>query len=547
MNLGAQVPSSGNSGVTNTMLQPAPVSSASNAANPTTLQLSGAPVNFQLAPVQLENGMTVIPIMHSSVPNVTLATINMSSLVTQSMAMPVISQGIVSGGGGPGGYIVHNSVQSAPSNNTNMRLVNIQQNLPQGGEVMVKEEDTSEEEEIQQNATLRNIDPSLSIHKVIRPNSSFFATPTKPNEQRSNKKPSVPVTCDQCQYSCSRQDRLNEHKRVVHMGVRYNCTECDFQTPRKDKLSNHKMVVHQGLRFNCEVCDFSAVRKDKLTHHMNAVHLGVRYPCVLCGFSTPRKDRLKQHVQSIHDRVRYPCPICDHQAVRKDKLRDHMLVVHHGFTYKCDMCTTEFTRPDKLKAHKRSQHLIQSPVVNIPNPFLNIPIVTISNATPASTTVTQQQNNNTTPLQHLTTAALQQQISSVRTVQHQPPNSMTSPLAVQIAQQQLSRLTGGTTVTNSLHQSTASVPHNSAVVAAQQQAMQHQLQQQLQQQRHQQQQLQQGSVGGAGVNMGGALNGAGASQHHTISPQVQISLVSGGATVPTNSSAHLVQTNSLKT
>jgi hypothetical protein len=103
--------------------------------------------------------------------------------------------------------------------------------------------------------------------------------------------------------------------------------------------------------------------------------LKYRFPCEFCGFSTPRKDRLKQHVQSIHERVRYPCPICDHKAVRKDKLRDHLLIVHHGFTYKCDICSQEFKRPDKLKNHKRSQHAIENPVVTIPNPFLNIPVV----------------------------------------------------------------------------------------------------------------------------------------------------------------------------
>jgi len=158
-----------------------------------------------------------------------------------------------------------------------------------------------------------------------------------------------------------------------------------------------------------------------LTHHLNAVHLGVRYPCDLCGFATPRKDRLKQHVQSIHERVRYPCPICDHKAVRKDKLRDHLLIVHHGFTYKCDICSQEFKRPDKLKNHKRSLHSIQNPVVTIPNPFLNIPVVS---GYPTATTVAAG----------LTTTAVRS--SNVSQPQPAPPPSVSiQPVPQRVVQQ----------------------------------------------------------------------------------------------------------------
>jgi len=114
----------------------------------------------------------------------------------------------------------------------------------------------------------------------------------------------------------------------------------------EESWNNCKQVAYKGIQYTCDICNLTVSRMDKLIRHRNSVHIGVRYPCVQCMFSSTRRDKLFQHVQTVHSGVKHSCAECGKQFSRRDKLQAHHRRTHaavglehrsnvegfHGFT-----------------------------------------------------------------------------------------------------------------------------------------------------------------------------------------------------------------------
>lgn len=73
---------------------------------------------------------------------------------------------------------------------------------------------------------------------------------------------------------------MKRHVTTVHLKDRpYTCDECDASFGRKDKLKRHKQCVHSDERpYMCDFCDHSCKRQDKMRLHTQRVHYKNEFP-----------------------------------------------------------------------------------------------------------------------------------------------------------------------------------------------------------------------------------------------------------------------------
>ena len=92
----------------------------------------------------------------------------------------------------------------------------------------------------------------------------------------SEEAPIKSFKCDLCEYSSSRKDNLNRHKKLrghfteASQEDGYKCPWCDFRSGTI-VLKQHIQSVHSGKmkQYKCELCYYSSSRKDNLTRHKN--------------------------------------------------------------------------------------------------------------------------------------------------------------------------------------------------------------------------------------------------------------------------------------
>ena len=100
----------------------------------------------------------------------------------------------------------------------------------------------------------------------------LFHTGTSGSEEA----PIKSFKCDLCEYSSSRKDNLNRHKKLrghfteVSQEDGYKCPWCNFRSGTI-VLKQHIQSVHSGKmkQYKCELCYYSSSRKDNLTRHKN--------------------------------------------------------------------------------------------------------------------------------------------------------------------------------------------------------------------------------------------------------------------------------------
>ena len=174
--------------------------------------------------------------------------------------------------------------------------------------------------------------------------------------------------------SFKRSDRLSDHKRGIHEGLKFYCEHCpSFSTPLIHNLKRHKLLKHteEGLKpkakfCNEEGCTFSS-RDGGLRRHTESKHEGiVRFKCHVmnCKFGTTRDRDLQIHLES-HTRSKNKTwlgfVVCDEEGCetkfKDDKeLKEHMEYSHEGkarYSYRCELkqCNFGTSKRNRLDRH----------------------------------------------------------------------------------------------------------------------------------------------------------------------------------------------------
>ena len=135
------------------------------------------------------------------------------------------------------------------------------------------------------------------------------------------------------------------------------CSECDYKAGRIAGLRNHKKRVHLKIRYPCDKCEYKAGAKSDLKIHTQSTHNKVKLPCNTCDKVFSRPPALILHRQKVHEGINksVKCNVCDKVISSKSKLDRHIDIVHLKVKFKCDLCDFRGCT-DSLASHVRGQH-----------------------------------------------------------------------------------------------------------------------------------------------------------------------------------------------
>jgi len=124
---------------------------------------------------------------------------------------------------------------------------------------------------------------------------------------------------------------LSVEKRML------SCSDCFKVFTDQHKFSNHQRVHLAMKPFSCQHCETSFSRQDKLKRHMQTVHSRQddikQYPCRYCNKGYQRKDKLTQHMTNKHPEMYelmkpFMCDICSKRFAKQELVSQHQKKQH---------------------------------------------------------------------------------------------------------------------------------------------------------------------------------------------------------------------------
>ena len=168
------------------------------------------------------------------------------------------------------------------------------------------------------------------------------------------------LTCDTCGYISTRYSYLQQHKNVVHLGIKNSlpCDICGKTLGGKQALLLHIRSIHDKIAYNCDVenCTYSVKTFGALNQHKKYIHEGKEYFCDICPKKFTRRHKLKKHISLIHsDAPMLLCEKCDYKTKYKERLKKHM-TIHNGLKVSCDLCDFKTVWTSNLNDHRKKVH-----------------------------------------------------------------------------------------------------------------------------------------------------------------------------------------------
>lgn len=139
-------------------------------------------------------------------------------------------------------------------------------------------------------------------------------------------------SCELCTKVYATQTDLNNHMKALHSTATkdFMCSECGMLFISKQRLSGHQKI-HGKETLECDFdgCSKKFMGIDRLNFHKKIVHLkqkDFKCPIENCEKSYAKKHLLKNHIILSHDRLRENCPVvdCKFNAGRRDQMRNHL-------------------------------------------------------------------------------------------------------------------------------------------------------------------------------------------------------------------------------
>jgi len=177
-----------------------------------------------------------------------------------------------------------------------------------------------------------------------------------------------PWICDQCPYTSSRKDHLEDHKERYHSDKEFkpdDITEplvCDFCSKTFTSSRTFKIHIreHKRIRekkFTCDQCNFKSANVSILNYH-KMTHTGERpFPCNICSKTFRSQGHLNRHIKGVHmgEKTHF-CDLCPKAFFYPNGLEMHKTVHTGERKFMCDLCSMTFTTPQSLTIHKESIH-----------------------------------------------------------------------------------------------------------------------------------------------------------------------------------------------
>ena len=98
------------------------------------------------------------------------------------------------------------------------------------------------------------------------------------SEHRKQKCP-----CIHCGYNISTNPTLDDHVKLVHLGVKYECPNCDYKVEQNLQVNSHTFAEYQVETFTCLSCEYKARSEILLSWQKYILHGNYGFHCTLCG------------------------------------------------------------------------------------------------------------------------------------------------------------------------------------------------------------------------------------------------------------------------
>ena len=136
-----------------------------------------------------------------------------------------------------------------------------------------------------------------------------------------------PYKCDKCPEVFPQATQLHIHKRVHKSGNKCYCRFCGLYFDNISEYLTHKQR-HEVENIKCDECKKSFISEEKLENHKKNVHIEKTLPCKICSKMFKTVSSLKNHTDEVHGDAKYFCPFCSYRTTRKDRIRLHREFVH---------------------------------------------------------------------------------------------------------------------------------------------------------------------------------------------------------------------------
>lgn len=223
--------------------------------------------------------------------------------------------------------------------------------------VTIKEEDLTIENEADDSEgnNYRDDTSSPEANKVVKRRKNLSGTSDK-------------MPCDTCSKTYANRHALKRHKQNCPRTKPLICKKCgksDFDPQRITSFVNHERACTGAPKGDpiCDVCKKKFNSWYYVEEHKNVVHLGIRpYCCETCGEKYKTKKSFEKHrLKHTDDPRPYRCELCKKKFPSKPPLREHILLEHfedYPGTRYCLQCNPprKFLWENKLKSHEAQMH-----------------------------------------------------------------------------------------------------------------------------------------------------------------------------------------------
>ncbi|XP_065069422.1 zinc finger protein 34-like [Rhopilema esculentum] len=164
----------------------------------------------------------------------------------------------------------------------------------------------------------------------------------------------VPVSCDKCDKSFSRQSQLRNHQLLMHLPKEnsgHRCEKCGKIFQAAAFLQSHLCNRTGQRKHQCTICGTRFTSRSSLKMHLRGHNDEKPFKCQTCGKGFPRKSSLKYHLTKHTGEKDYQCSVCGKEFALLSNLKDHERIHSGEKPFSCQECGKSFTVSSTLRRH----------------------------------------------------------------------------------------------------------------------------------------------------------------------------------------------------
>ena len=134
----------------------------------------------------------------------------------------------------------------------------------------------------------------------------------------------------------------------------FECDECNASYSLRKSLLSHRRLKHGNpQKFACQQCVYTTSKKENLEQHIRSQHEKIKKICETCGNSFSDKPTLNRHVKKFHGELAQGTK---RKATEPLLIPSKKICVQGSKEMKCGLCMKEFKEAKNLNKHIRNVH-----------------------------------------------------------------------------------------------------------------------------------------------------------------------------------------------